>query len=345
MTAVEAIGSGRETVGRGAPLAGVMLIAACASLWGIDGVLRKPLTTEWSAWTIVLYEHLILTCVVAPILWRHRDQIRRMSRMGWLSAIAIGWGGSALATLLFTEAFAAAYSNPDVVILLQKTQPLWAIGAAAVILGERPKAEFGVLVIPAVIGTYLLSFGWLSPGDALTGSQAKPAWYALGGPALGGPPPAFGRRAPAVWGPPAAFGRRGLRGGEPNTLMALRFSLALPFLVVIAIPEHALLPAHSAGSSDWMRLVVLALGSGLLAIMLYYRGLRTTPAPVATIAELAFPATALVVNYIWLDATINGWQMAGFVLLWATIAFIYRAPVSVPRGREVAAPPPLASSA
>jgi len=111
MTAVEAIGSRRDAVVWRAPLAGVMLIAAGASLWGIDGVLRKPLTTEWSAWTIVLYEHAILTCVVAPILWRHRDQIRRMSRMGWLSAIAIGWGGSALATLLFTEAFAAAYSN------------------------------------------------------------------------------------------------------------------------------------------------------------------------------------------------------------------------------------------
>ena len=91
MTAVEAIGSRRDTVVWRAPLAGVMLIAAGASLWGIDGVLRKPLTTEWSAWTIVLYEHVILTCVVAPILWRHRDQIRRMSRMGWLSAIAIGW--------------------------------------------------------------------------------------------------------------------------------------------------------------------------------------------------------------------------------------------------------------
>ena len=189
MPAVEAIGSRRDAVVWRAPLAGVMLIAAGASLWGIDGVLRKPLTTEWSAWTIVLYEHVILTCVVAPILWRHRDQIRRMSRMGWLSAIAIGWGGSALATLLFTEAFAAAYSNPDVVILLQKTQPLWAIGAAAVILGERPKAEFGVLVIPAIIGTYLLSFGWLSPGEALTGSQAKPALYALGAAALWGRPP------------------------------------------------------------------------------------------------------------------------------------------------------------
>ena len=43
-------------------------------------------------------------------------------------------------------------------------------------------------------------------------------------------------------GAATAFGRRGLREVEPNTLMALRFSLALPFLAVIAIPEHALLP-------------------------------------------------------------------------------------------------------
>ena len=80
-------------------------------------------------------------------------------------------------------------------------------------------------------------------------------------------------------------------------------------------------------------------------MILYYRGLRTTPAPVATIAELAFPATALIVNYIWLDATISGWQWVGFVMLWATIALIHRVPVLVPRGREVAVPPPLPSGA
>src|SRR4051812_46873335 len=151
MTAVEAIGSRRETVVWRAPLAGVLLIAAGASLWGIDGVLRKPLTTEWSAWTIVLYEHLILTCVVAPILWRHRDQIRRMSRMGWLSAIAIGWGGAAFGTLPFTQGFAPPFSKPRGVLLLQKTQTPWAIRAAARLLGERTKAQVGPLPIPAPI--------------------------------------------------------------------------------------------------------------------------------------------------------------------------------------------------
>ena len=331
MPAVDAAGSNRELVAWRAPLAGVLLIAAGASLWGTDTVLRKPLTDLWSSWTIVLYEHVILTCVVAPILWRHRDQVRRLSPAGWLSAIVVGWGGSALATFLFTEGLATPHSNPDVVILLQKTQPLWAIGAAALVLGERPRQELAYLLVPAVIGTYLLSFGRMAPGDALAGAQAKPALYALG--------------AAALWGAATAFGRRALREVEPNVLMGLRFSLALIFLVMIAVPEHALLPAHHAAAGAWSRLFLLALGPGLIAMALYYRGLRTTPAPVATIAELAFPATALIVNYIWLDATIDRWQALGFVILWGTIAMIYRVPVSVPRGREVAAPPPLPSRA
>jgi drug/metabolite transporter (DMT)-like permease len=331
MPAVDPVSSRRETVARRAPPAGVLMIAAGASLWGVDGVLRKPLTGEWSSWTIVLYEHLILTVAVAPILWIHRDRVRRLSRAGWLSAIVIGWGGSAIATLLFTEAFAIAYANADVVILLQKTQPLWAIGAAALVVGERPRGELGVLLVPAAIGTYLLSFGWASPADAISGGELRPALYALG--------------AAALWGSATAFGRRGLRELEPHVLMALRFALALPFLAVIAAPKHALLPAHAATAGDWLRLPLLALGSGLIAMLLYYRGLRSTPAPIATIAELAFPATALVVNYIWLDATINGMQWAGFALLWATIALIHRVPVAVPRAAELVSPPPLTSGA
>ena len=83
------------------------MIAAGASLWGLDAVLRKPLTAIWSSWTIVLYEHVLLTLAVAPILWLNRERIRRaVDRCGWASALVVAWGGSALATLAFTEAFA-----------------------------------------------------------------------------------------------------------------------------------------------------------------------------------------------------------------------------------------------
>jgi drug/metabolite transporter (DMT)-like permease len=76
--------------------------------------------------------------------------------------------------------------------------------------------------------------------------------------------------------------------------------------------------------------VGLALVPGLAALLLYYRGLVHTPASVATFAELAFPATALVVNYVWLGASVSATQLAGFAVLWATIALLHRLPVELP---------------
>ena len=79
-----------------------------------------------------------------------------------------------------------------------------------------------------------------------------------------------------------------------------------------------------------MRLPLLALLPGLIAMLFYYRGLRTTPAPVATLAELAFPATALIVNYVALGATVDAAQLSGFAILWGTIASLHRLPVGLP---------------
>jgi drug/metabolite transporter (DMT)-like permease len=320
-----------DLVTRRAPLAGVLLIAAGASLWGLDGALRKPLTDTWSAYTIVLWEHIILVAVTGPYLWLHRAELRRLTRIGWLSVLVIGWGGSALATLLFTEAISMSLANLNVIVLLQKTQPLWAIAAAGIVLSERPRRQMGALLIPAAIGTYLLSFGWMSPSEAAASPQLRPALYALA--------------AAALWGSATAFGRRGLQEVQFPVLTGLRFATALPLLFVIAAWKDAVAPPAGTDAADWLRLPLLALGSGLLAMLLYYRGLRTTPATVATIAELAFPATALIVNHVFLGYGLAGWNIVGFIILWVTIVLIYRVPVSVPRGREVAVPPPLPSGA
>jgi drug/metabolite transporter (DMT)-like permease len=74
-------------------------------------------------------------------------------------------------------------------------------------------------------------------------------------------------------------------------------------------------------------------------MLLYYRGLRRTPASIATFAELAFPASALVINYFVLGATIDAVQLLGFFILWGTIALLHWVPVrvSAPRGASDAA--------
>ena len=80
-------------------------------------------------------EHLVLLLYSVPAVvlgWRF---FRGLGAAQWAALLVIGWGGSALATLLFTTAFAVG--NPTVAILLQKTQPLFAVALAGILLRER----------------------------------------------------------------------------------------------------------------------------------------------------------------------------------------------------------------
>jgi drug/metabolite transporter (DMT)-like permease len=295
-------------------VAAVALVAVGAAMWGTDGALRAPLLPRWSPWSIVLFEHLILSAVVIGPLLTRRAELRRIPRRAWLAVLGVSWGGSALATLAFTAAF--QFGNPDVVVLLQKTQPLWALLAAGWLLGERPRSTLLPLAVCAMGGAYLLSFGWTDPAHAFSGARGEAAGLALG--------------AAALWGTATALGRSALRHVGPSTLTGLRFVVALPLLVVIAGAHGTVGPPAATAGGDWVRLLLLAVVPGLLGLLLYYRGLRRTPASIATFAELAFPATALVVNYFALGATIDATQAAGFCLLWITIALLHRVPVSLP---------------
>ena len=81
-------------------------------------------------------------------------------------------------------------------------------------------------------------------------------------------------------------------------LTGLRFGFGLPVAFVLLFPFGADDQFLAAGAGDAWALIGLALVPGLLALLLYYHGLRAAPATAATIAELSFPLTALVVNAI-----------------------------------------------
>jgi drug/metabolite transporter (DMT)-like permease len=307
----------------GARSTGIALVAAGAALWGLDGVLRAPLVGGWPATTIVFYEHALLTVVLGPLLWRSRHQLRHLRPVVWLTVIGVAWGGSALATLAFTLAFRDG--NPTVVVLLQKTQPVWAIAMAALVAGERTRRGFAWYLAPAFAGVYLLSFGWTGPGQVLAGGALTSAALAL--------------CAAALWGSATALGRVALRELGVGALTALRIVCALPLVALIAALQDTLIPPSNAPATDFALLVALALIPGLVALLLYYRGLRSTPAPIATLAELAFPATALVCGALLLDANVSAVQLAGFAIVAAVIARLDTATVLVrraPAGRIAA---------
>src|SRR3712207_5110943 len=134
---------------------------------------------------IVLSEHLVLLLYSVPAValgWRFFKGFRTSQ---WSALLVIAWGGSALATLLFTAAFAAG--DPTSVILLQKTQPLFAIALAHVLLQERLRWVYWPCFVVAVLGAYLISFdGLVEPLEALGSTQAKAAALTLGAAILWG---------------------------------------------------------------------------------------------------------------------------------------------------------------
>jgi DME family drug/metabolite transporter len=279
------------------------LVALAAALWGTDALFRLPLVSQLSAATIVLAEHVILVVVTLPWLPRALRAATRVCRpVDWWALIFIGAGASATATVLFTLAF--RFGDPITPVALQKIQPLLAAGAACLFLGERLRPKYGLFLFAAIASAWLLSF----PNPL----EVTVAGLSAGLLALG---------AAALWAGGTVAGRQVSLRLDFTSITVLRFAIGLPAALIVAIATGApLFPAVA----DVPGLVGLALVPGLAALLLYYRGLQTTPAARATIAELAFPITAAAVGVTVLNATLSWSQWSGFVLLLITVVAFAR---------------------
>lgn len=273
------------------------LIALAASLWGISSLWRGPLAAQYPPMTIVFWEHLVLTVLT---LWWLLPAVRRLATASLrtqLSVLVIGAGSSALATVMFTAAF--ALGDPITPQVLQKLQPLIAIALAALLLGERLRRSYLWFAAPALVGAWLLAF---PDPFGLTVSSAQAALLAIG--------------AAALWAAGTVLGRAASAELKVADLTALRFALGFLTLSVTAVLTSTPLAVDSSALVD---IVLLALFPGLLALALYYRALGHTPASRATLAELAFPLTAAVVGVVALGARPTATQWVGFVVVLASV--------------------------
>lgn len=279
------------------------LVALAAALWGTDAIFRLPLTQQIPAATIVTGEHLVLVLLTLPWLPRAIRAARRTcSPTDWLALLLIGAGASAVATVMFTSAF--AHSGPVTPVVLQKVQPLVAVLGARLLLGERLRPRYGAFLVAALVGGWFLSFP--DPGN-VTVSGITGAALATG--------------AAALWAAGTVVGRLLSPRLSYTDLTALRFAIGLPaaYAATVVTGQPALPPLSTAPT-----VIGLALVPGLLALLLYYYALAATPAARATLAELAFPGTAAVVGVLVLHAHLTAGQWVGLVLLVATVVLLAR---------------------
>ena len=292
---------------------GVALVAIAAAMWGTDGILRVPLTKEIPSGMIVFLEHAILVVATLPFLRGIGSTLRRLDPGDWVALLLIGAGASAVATALFTQSF--SYGEFTTTLLLQKLQPLIVLVGAWWILGERPLRRYWLFFIPAVGGAWLITFS--EPLDVSV-NEATPALLAFG--------------AAALWGMGTVLGRRLSPKIDFRQLTALRFLIGLPAAAVIVTLQSDWGVLRVLGAGDFLGtagtpsgimvpggLILLAAIPGLIALLSYYRGLRSTPAIVATLAELAFPLSAITLNSIFLDVVPDGSQWLGVIVLAASV--------------------------
>lgn len=306
--------------------AGVLLVALGASIWGTDTLLRAPLGAAFLPVLpvlLVLGEHLVLAFYAVPAVLRGWREILMLDLGRWGALAVVGWGGSAVATILFTtglfRAFEVGEGSVNTVLLLQQTQPIFAVTAAAIVLRERLTILYVPIFAVAALGAYLLAFGNLETGLLAPFTQVGQARLGFALAALG---------AAALWGTSTAMGRYLGERLSFQTLAGARFLIALPLLFVLAavmVPDpvggfvEGITRPGVAGS-----LVLIALLPGLAGLLVYYRGLRSTPASYATLAELAYPATGVALNWIFLGQPLTAAQGIGVAFVVGAILAMNR---------------------
>ncbi|MBA8827247.1 drug/metabolite transporter (DMT)-like permease [Saccharopolyspora lacisalsi] len=269
------------------------LVAVATAMWGTDALWRMPLATSLPAGSVVFWEHLIIVLALSPLLPRAWRAFAACDVRERLAVVVVGGGASALATALFTAAFQAG--DPVTPLVLQKLQPIFAAFASFALLRERLRGRYFAFAVPALIGAWLLAFP--EPLDVQV-SQVKPALLAVG--------------AAVLWASGTVLGRFLSRRLSAQDVTTLRFSVGLPTAAVILLLRG---DPVAVGWNNLGGLLLLALIPGLIALSLYYFGLRTTPAARATLAELSFPATAAIIGVGVFDEHFTPTQWAGFLLV------------------------------
>jgi drug/metabolite transporter (DMT)-like permease len=283
-----------------------LLVALCGILRSTDLYFRNPVVKSFSVITIITWENLINLVIVLPVIVRNYRQYLQMTFRDFVLFLLIGCGASALGILCFTEAF--LFINPALAVLLQKLQPLMTIVLGAVFLKEKIGRHFFVWALVAIIASYFVSFGFTSP---FAGEWQK---IATGS--------GFAVLAAFFWGGGTIWGKLLLSKYTQLFVMGNRFLFGAIFTLNIAhIWGNGLeMDKIFAGAEPaFNSILYMALISGFVATTFFYTGLKWVKASVASILELFFPISSVVIMWISFNRPLAVEQLLAAMLMFYAI--------------------------
>ncbi len=264
--------------------AGPVFIIIAALLWAFDGLIRQHLYTLPPI-TIIFFEHLIGLIILSPFVIKYVLKTKLTLREWWLIVLIAALSGL-LGTLWFTTALGNVhFISISVVFLLQKLQPIFAITTASIFLKEKLDQRYIKWALLAIISAYFVTFANGIVNFATGEGTIIAALYALG--------------AAFAWGSSTTFSKMLLGKVDFKVSTFYRFL----FTLIIALP-FILLFGRSAGSlavpsvTQFGLLALIAVSTGMVALLIYYKGLAKTPVHISTILELTFPFVAILLDFV-----------------------------------------------
>jgi drug/metabolite transporter (DMT)-like permease len=283
-----------------------VFVIIAASLWGLDGIVLRPSLYSLPVPLVVFVESTIVAILLSPYFIKKLPSLKNLETKDWLAFFLVALLGGAVGTMAITKAlFYVNFVNLSVVILLQKLQPVFAITLAAIFLKEKLPVQFFFWAALAIIGAYFMTFGTKLPALSTGDKTAAAAMFALIA--------AFSFSSSTV------LSKRALRNVSFEMGTYLRFLFSAFIMLVLVISLGDINSITEITTKQAAIFLIIAFTTGGLAIFLYYFGLKRITASVAAICELAFPLTAVILEYFIRGNILDPVQWIGAVVLLVSI--------------------------
>lgn len=284
---------------------GPLYIVVASLLWSFDGLLRVSLYTL-SPIVVVFLEHFIGFLILLPFVYGQRHVLKNLSLKTWGAFAWVTVLSSVLGTLFYTAALGQVqFAQFSVVVLLQQLEPLVVLVFARLVLKEPLSKRYIPWFVVALISAYFISF-----------PDLRVNWQTGRGTAIAA---LFAVVAAFSWGSSTVFSRYALLQLPSLVTTSVRFGLASLLAGVLVVAFGRAPVVTSLTATQWMTLVGIALSTGMVALSIYYFGLKRTPARIATICELAWPLSAVIIDYVYFNKALSVTQGLGAVALLLTI--------------------------
>lgn len=260
---------------------GPVFIIIAALLWAFDGVIRRSLYSLPPI-TIIFFEHIIGLVILLPFVWK-KIILEKIDRRSFWLLLLVAILSGLLGTLWFTTALLKVhFISFSVVFLLQKIQPIFAITSSSILLKEKFEKSYIKWAVIAIIAAFFVTFKDGYVNLATGGDTVIAALYAVG--------------AAFAWGTSTTFSKMILTkiSHEVTTFYRFLFTgvISLVVLLVLGYGGSLFLPTMN----QFGLFGLIAVSTGMVALVIYYKGLSMTKVHIATILELTFPFVAILID-------------------------------------------------